>query len=563
MTLRVCVLVLALTMLVLGVVRLARDWRLPVVDFVPAVAPHNDPKPRPSAPLPAPPPAAPGPLAEVPVLPQSEPTTEAKIPPSDPPASASHAVALTDSAALTDTLRRALGNADVIILSSAAPGSAEDLTARAALSEALASIGSRTLVLDAPAVEARALNSAPSATELASALRQFHSARWRAAPVSAAIQSLRSKHNLRIEAVDPVNPALARRAVIEYLAEADPAFAQHVRRVYDDCRQSENPPIDRGIAEIELSPAVAAGKAVTISGWILSDAPPPAAAELWIESSDDSGMTASAAQCARPGAWQHVSATVTIPPTSRDIRLGVRLVSAGVAWFDALQISIDGVPVNARDLDLSFESESALGVNGLPTSHRLALDRATFLDGAQSLRIERQPSGDPGAASEAARAVVDELLSRRSSLPPMSGGHDLDFALRCAELAAQRSEIEADPARAPDAWASNIASLVPPRDSPAGEAVGLESRSPLIVWLDAARASEVERALLERHALGVATISLEASGGATLTDDPAYPSRPRVVSLPESSELPPAMPALERVDGSWRVRLGRVTPLEH
>jgi hypothetical protein len=91
--------------------------------------------------------------------------------------------------------------------------------------------------------------------------------------------------------------------------------------------------------------------------------------------------------------WKRYEFEIDIPHTVSQIQFGTLLLGSGTAWFDSLQVEVDGVPyLNSPVFDLDFESAfSALGFRTFGEGCWISTDNEVFHTGRQSLRIEKNP----------------------------------------------------------------------------------------------------------------------------------------------------------------------------
>jgi hypothetical protein len=158
-------------------------------------------------------------------------------------------------------------------------------------------------------------------------------------------------------------------------------------------RQSQGPPF--GVATATFPVEAAAGKHVKYSGYIRTEFVTEGWAGLWWRVDGEPGHAALAFDNMQDrGAmgttsWMRYVIELDVPVDARNINFGVLHSGNGTAWFDTLQVELNGVPYSdASRFDLDFESNLPRGFYTGGQGYRVQLDRQVAHTGHQSLRSE-------------------------------------------------------------------------------------------------------------------------------------------------------------------------------
>jgi hypothetical protein len=163
-----------------------------------------------------------------------------------------------------------------------------------------------------------------------------------------------------------------------------------------------------GVATFTFPVGDAAGKTVRYSGWIKTEKVTDGYAGLWwrVDGKGDGQVLAFDNSEARlvkgtpvedsgvmRGAtgttgWTHYELELPVAAGARNINFGVLFTGKGTAWFDALQVELNGVPYpNPQGLDLDFESSRVRGFYAGGEGYVVGLDNTSAWSGTQSLKM--------------------------------------------------------------------------------------------------------------------------------------------------------------------------------
>jgi erythromycin esterase-like protein len=200
----------------------------------------------------------------------------------------------------------------------------------------------------------------------------------------------------------------AAQIVLDFIQQHDPqqleSFSEHYQRALS-AERIPGPPF--GVVTGSFPVAVAAGKTVRYSGFIQTR-DVTLHARLWWQVDEDEewlNFDQTSARWARgTTAWTPHELTLDVPADAEEIHFGVVLFGSGTAWFDELQIEIDGQPFQDASFDLGFESADLRGLRCYSPNYRAQLDRQNARGGSQCLQLA------PRAALPTSGLSADQAL---------------------------------------------------------------------------------------------------------------------------------------------------------
>lgn len=145
--------------------------------------------------------------------------------------------------------------------------------------------------------------------------------------------------------------------------------------------------------------------------------------------------------------WQRFEIEMTIPADVTNINFGVLMPGRGRAWFDGLEILLDGEPVLDPSFDLDFEGRRITGFATPSPGYDVTLDPTTAKSGKQSLRIEGapqepKPGTDPVEVARAWQGIVEHLEGSRSRPRDEAGRVALEWAIVNARLVKDAMDVK-------------------------------------------------------------------------------------------------------------------------
>jgi hypothetical protein len=170
----------------------------------------------------------------------------------------------------------------------------------------------------------------------------------------------------------------------------------------------------------------AAGKRVRYSGYIKTKGITQGWAGLWWRVDGEKGVLAFDNMHDRGATgttdWKRYEIELPVAAEVKNINFGTILTGDGSAWFDGLEVTLDGKPYQDKtNFDLDFESSTIAGFHTGGNGYQVTLDKSEFQSGSQSLLMthlgtasENAKSVDPKVALAAWRGVVGHLEDSRN-----------------------------------------------------------------------------------------------------------------------------------------------------
>jgi erythromycin esterase-like protein len=228
-----------------------------------------------------------------------------------------------------------------------------------------------------------------------------------------------------------------------------------------------------GVATATLPLQVAAGKHVTLRGYIKSENVADGYAGLWmridhakgeakpfaLDNMYDRGITGTTP-------WKRYEISMDVPANATNINFGALNTGSGTAWFDSLAIEINGVPYTENNtVDLDFESSTPRGFYTAGQGYEIALDNTVAQSGKQSLRMKRITPPQTAASEKDSAAsliqkcneVVKYLKANRSVyLKAGSTSQQIDWVIQNARLVLQYAQLKSGTKSRDESMAENI-----------------------------------------------------------------------------------------------------------
>ncbi len=331
-------------------------------------------------------------------------------------------------------LKNIIGDARVVQLGEATHGTREFFQLKHRMVEFLASkMGFTIFSIEANMPEAYRLNDyvLHGKGDPKALLKGMYFWTWDTEEVLAMIEWMRAfnrsgKGRIEFTGFDMQTPTVAMEIVRQYVAQHDNAYLASLNGVWDQVRkvrpQGGFGPF--GVATATFPAATAAGKTVTFSGYIKTENITRGYAGLWWRVDGEPGKTLAFDNMANRGPrgttpWTRYEIKLQVPPDARNINFGVLHPGDGTAWFDSLQVELDGKPyTDSSAFDLSFESPAARGFYVGGSGYRVEITNQTAQSGKQSLRSQyiggAENAADGKLVAVACRAVLDHLELQRA-----------------------------------------------------------------------------------------------------------------------------------------------------
>jgi len=248
--------------------------------------------------------------------------------------------------------------------------------------------------------------------------------------------------------------------VTEFVQTADPSFAERASAAYQTARDSEKMGGSSrfGVATGSFPIQAAIGHTIRYSGWIRSEAVADGHAGLWWRIDGESGtlgfdnMRRRGPQGSTP--WTRYEIELEVPAEATNINFGALLSGSGTAWFDVLQIEIDGDLFDASDhFECDFESGTSKGFYTGGRGYEVLIDDTLPHSGSYSLRMtdvglseeEKEAPAIPlKVGAEQCRTVLDHLQSKRRRYGKKLPEAEVSWAIQNARVAWQALASRAD-----------------------------------------------------------------------------------------------------------------------
>ena len=142
--------------------------------------------------------------------------------------------------------------------------------------------------------------------------------------------------------------------------------------------------------------------------------------------------------------WTRYEISMDVPKDASNINFGVIHPGDGEAWFDSLQVEIDGQPYTAVDsFDLDFEAPTLRAFYTGGQGYDVTIDSSTAHTGKQSLHSKYLGRPIDGKlVVQDCRTAVNHLASDRAAL--ISAGasaKEVDWAIQNARLVLQYAQL--------------------------------------------------------------------------------------------------------------------------
>jgi erythromycin esterase-like protein len=375
-------------------------------------------------------------------------------------------------------LKTAIGDARIVSLGEATHGSREIFQMKHRLTEFLASeLGFTIFSIEANMPEAYRVNDyvLRGVGDPKALLKGMYFWTWNTEEVLAMIEWMRQfnasgKGRIQFTGFDMQTPTVAMTIVQEFLDKVEPEYASRVSPIYADARTvrggSGGTPF--GVATGTFPLKAAAGKKIRFSGSIKTADLTGGWAGLWWRADGPKGMLAFDNMQGRgPTAtteWKRYEIVLDVPAETVNINFGVLMPGTGRAWFDDLQVEIDGKPYDATELfDFTFESGQVKGFFSPPAGYRVRIDATVAAGGSNSLLLE-SPVADAGAAkrtdpADAARAcgeVVAHMEQARGEYLKRAEASAVDWAIQNARVVQQTMQMNATQTPRDESMARNV-----------------------------------------------------------------------------------------------------------
>jgi hypothetical protein len=214
-----------------------------------------------------------------------------------------------------------------------------------------------------------------------------------------------------------------------------------------------------------------AGKHVKYAGCIKTDGITRGFAGLWWRVDGENGtkplafdnMQDRGATGTTP--WARYEISTDVPANATNVNFGILHTGDGTAWFDSLQVEVDGAPFNdLNQFDLDFESETLRGFRSHGDGYVIGLDKGAAHTGSQSLNVRHigtQPSSNEKEIayllSQSCKRVVEHLEANRPQfLRAGSRSNETDWVIQNARVVLQSVQMTSGEKTRNESMADNV-----------------------------------------------------------------------------------------------------------
>lgn len=196
----------------------------------------------------------------------------------------------------------------------------------------------------------------------------------------------------------------------------------------------------------------ARGKKVRLSTWIKTDNVAGRAGAWWqSERATGAGVYKGMESQPIKGTtdWTKYELTVDVPSNAVETSFGFTVVGEGAAWFDDIEIEIDGKKYeDPTKFSLDFENDAVRYISGGAPDYAMKRVDTVAHSGKKSLEIRSRTPGKDAVVDAAqvklhAEGLVAELSTRRESLVKAVPAADVDWAIQNARIVAQAAAMTA------------------------------------------------------------------------------------------------------------------------
>jgi erythromycin esterase-like protein len=275
------------------------------------------------------------------------------------------------------------------------------------------------------------------------------------------------KGRVEFTGFDMQTPNVANGIVRDFVAKADPEYVATLAHASElALAASVTAHSDFGTASGTFPVEPALGKRIRFSGYIKTENVSGYAGFWWRADAKNAPVAFSNLGAAAPKGskdWQRYEMEIAIPANTTAIYFGPLLAGSGTAWFDDLQVEIDGKPYTSDVFDFSFEGPTLKGLNWSIPAYPAKLDDQVAHGGKQSLRIshmaatEDPKAVDPKIAATEWSRVLDHLQAAREQyVKHQTGEREIEWAIQNARVVLQCMQLRANQVPRDASMAANV-----------------------------------------------------------------------------------------------------------
>lgn len=278
------------------------------------------------------------------------------------------------------------------------------------------------------------------------------------------------KGRIEFTGFDMQTPTVSIDIVRQFVKSNDPTFySATLDSLYSELsRRRPSSPNSFAVATATLPLQAAAGKHLSLSGYIKSEDIADGYAGLWVRADGPKGVLEFGDMHNKgvtgTSPWTRYEVSIDVPASATAVFFGAVQSGTGVAWVDSLQIELDGIPYTDHSVfDPGFESSTPRGFYTRGKGYEVAVDVAVAQAGNQSLRMRRSPpapsenKNSESVLSAQCSAVVDYLESNRAGyLQRGVTTPAMDWVIQNARLVLEYSQLKAGAKTRDESMADNV-----------------------------------------------------------------------------------------------------------
>jgi erythromycin esterase-like protein len=282
------------------------------------------------------------------------------------------------------------------------------------------------------------------------------------------------KGRIEFTGFDMQTPNVSMELVRTFVKQKEPAYLDSLNRTYSDIerlQKAESPGQGGfGVATASFPVKLAAGHHIKYSGFVRTESVTQGYAGLWWRTDGENGKLIALDNMADRGPkgttdWKRYEISVDVPANATNIYFGAIHPGNGTAWFDSLQVEIDGVLyTDSSAFDLDFESEGIRGFHTGGKGYEATIDKAVAHTGKQSLRSKLMdtPVESPGGAVEQMRLslacedILKHLENKRANFLQTSNAKEVDWVIQNARLVLQYAQLKTGRQSRDESMAENM-----------------------------------------------------------------------------------------------------------
>ena len=357
-----------------------------------------------------------------------------------------------------DGLKAVIGSARIVALGEPTHGTREAFQMKHRLVEFLAKeMGFTVFSIEASMPESFAVSdfTVEGKGDAVKAIEGMYFWTWRTNEVLGMVEWMKEYNKtapakLLFTGFDMQQPRVAGKIAGDFCDAHAPELAERERAALTEtlaAMQAGNGGGGFGVATGAIPVDVVKGKKLTISGWIRTEMLINGFAGLWARADKADGTVGAFDNMAERGPkgttdWQAFSLELAVPADAVNINFGAIMPGQGDAFFDDVEIKVDGQALSMPGFDGSFEGAAVKGLfSQAGGAYKVAISDQKPHGGAGCLRISGKPA-ESGAessktASEHAQAAYEAMKAKRDELVTATSAKDADWAIQNARVLAQ------------------------------------------------------------------------------------------------------------------------------